>query len=204
MFQRRSFVDRYMIGLVACNHVLRLILGGMVCITLDRHIGDDLLLDDTANYARLRIPFNVISNLERLRHRRHRPSIETYLTPRQTKPPGDHRDSASQALSKFPSTVHLAPWGSQSSPQRSRRRVSPHEMRSVRPSPAAAASVPTASPAESSTASALRRHRNRNGYINIIAGSRKHRMRSRLNDQKQIACRAAMHAGISFTRQPNP
>src|ERR1700722_10880334 len=48
------------------------------------------------------------------------------------------------------------------------------------------------------------RHRNRNGYIDIIPGPGKHRMRPRLDNQKQIPRRPATSPGIALPRQPNP
>src|ERR1700722_5553145 len=48
------------------------------------------------------------------------------------------------------------------------------------------------------------RHCNRNSYINIVTRPRKHRMRSRLDDQVQIPRWAAVCPGVAFARQPNP
>ncbi len=48
------------------------------------------------------------------------------------------------------------------------------------------------------------RHRNRNSYINIIARPRKHRVRPRLDNQKQVPRRPAVRPGVPLPRQSNP
>src|SRR5271156_5561807 len=83
---------------------------------------------------------------------------KTEFMPAQINPREDPPDSVSQALAESPCSAHHAPSARQSSPPRSDRHAHPPAKPKPHLSPAAAASVPSACLAESSTAFSRRLH----------------------------------------------
>lgn len=61
-------MNRYVLGLVALNEVLRFSFRGATDVAFEFHIRNNFLDDDAADTARLRVPCNVVSAFERLRH----------------------------------------------------------------------------------------------------------------------------------------
>ena len=57
------------IGFVALDEILRFFFGGVMRVTFGFHIGNDFLHDHAANSTCFRVPFDVITTFERLRHR---------------------------------------------------------------------------------------------------------------------------------------
>jgi hypothetical protein len=56
------------IGFIALDEILGLFFGGVVSVALERDIGNDFLHNSAANSTCFRIPFDVITTLERLDH----------------------------------------------------------------------------------------------------------------------------------------
>lgn len=61
-------MNRYVLGLVALNEVLRFSFRGVMDVAFEFHIRNSFLDDDAADTARLRVPCNVVSAFERLWH----------------------------------------------------------------------------------------------------------------------------------------
>jgi hypothetical protein len=59
-------VNRDVVRFIALDEILRVFFRGVVDITLEPNVGNNLPCDDAANPARLRIPSNVITTLEGL------------------------------------------------------------------------------------------------------------------------------------------
>ena len=68
MLQRFSLVNCNVIGFVTLDDVLRLVLRSMVQIAFEANVGDNLLNDHATNSSAFRVPFNLVTALERLRH----------------------------------------------------------------------------------------------------------------------------------------
>src|SRR5438874_2339642 len=66
--QGSPLVHGDMLGLVALNHILRLVFGRMMDIAFEESIGGDFLDDDAPHKAGFRIPLNVVTALKDLRH----------------------------------------------------------------------------------------------------------------------------------------
>jgi hypothetical protein len=79
--QRRSFVDRHMVRLVACNEVLRLGPRRVMHVALESNVRDHLLENYPANSPRFRVPFDVVAPLERFRQSSAPYLPEIYLGP---------------------------------------------------------------------------------------------------------------------------
>lgn len=56
------------VGFIAPDEILRLFFSGMVGVTFKSHIGNDFLHDNAANSTCFRVPFDVITMLERIAH----------------------------------------------------------------------------------------------------------------------------------------
>ena len=68
MLQRFCLVNCNVIGFIALDDVLRLFLRSMVQIALETNSCDNLLNDHATNPSCFRVPLNVVTALERLRH----------------------------------------------------------------------------------------------------------------------------------------
>lgn len=64
-----TFMNCDVVGLVALDEILGLRFRGVMDVAFESHVGNDFLHDDAPNSTGLRIPFNVITALERLHHR---------------------------------------------------------------------------------------------------------------------------------------
>ena len=69
LFESRTFVHGQMISLVALDQILRLFLRSVDRVSLKGDLGGNSFLDGSPNPARFRVPFNVIANLEVVRHK---------------------------------------------------------------------------------------------------------------------------------------
>ena len=63
-FERRPFVHGQVIGLIALDQVLRLVLRGVDDIAFELDFGRDFLLDGSSDSACFRVPRNVVANFE--------------------------------------------------------------------------------------------------------------------------------------------
>lgn len=61
-------MDGDVVGLIALDEVLRFFAGGVVRVTFEFQIRDDLFEDDTADASCFRVPGHVIATLECLAH----------------------------------------------------------------------------------------------------------------------------------------
>ena len=64
----RAFVNCDVVSFIALDEILRLCFSGMVGVTFKSHIGNDFLHDNAANSTCFRVPFDVITTLERIGH----------------------------------------------------------------------------------------------------------------------------------------
>ena len=62
----RAFVNCYVLGFIALDEILRFLSSGVVHIPFEPHVRNNFLHDYAANSACLRVPFNMITALERL------------------------------------------------------------------------------------------------------------------------------------------
>src|ERR1051326_8520192 len=69
LFQSRPFVHGHMVGLVALDQILRLLLRGVDLVPLECDFRRDFLLDGPSDSACLRVPRNMIAYLEVMSHR---------------------------------------------------------------------------------------------------------------------------------------
>jgi len=69
LFDSRTFVHGQVISLVALDQILRLFFRSVDCVSLKGDFGGNSFPDGSPNAARFRVPFNVIANLEVVRHK---------------------------------------------------------------------------------------------------------------------------------------
>ena len=68
--ERAAFVDGDVVGLVALDEVLRVVLGGVMDVALVVVAGDDFFEDDAADEAGFGIPFDMVAGFEGICHAR--------------------------------------------------------------------------------------------------------------------------------------
>src|ERR1022692_4889531 len=66
----RTFVHSQVVGLIALDQILRLLLRSVNRVTLERNFGGMLFLDRPSNPTCFRVPLNVVSHFEVVFHRR--------------------------------------------------------------------------------------------------------------------------------------
>src|SRR5215510_1499139 len=69
LLEGRPLVDGQVVGLVALDDVLRLLLRGVPPVALEDDLPGHFLLDRPPDPARLRVPLDMIARLEVARHR---------------------------------------------------------------------------------------------------------------------------------------
>src|ERR1039457_6590701 len=80
-FESRTFVHSQVVGLIALDQILRLLLRSVNRVTLERNFGGMLFLDRPSNPTCFRVPLNVVSHFEVVFHRRAPSMIPPHYCP---------------------------------------------------------------------------------------------------------------------------